>query len=96
MDLGPVMSHVNLLEIQILRPQMKNFKVYKKIFVNHLSSKGFIIIIHEEVLKLSRNKTSLKKKNGQIPALGRQRQLDLCEFESSLIYTESSRPARVT
>lgn len=31
-----------------------------------------------------------------IPALGRQRPLDLCEFEVSLIYTASSRTARVT
>jgi hypothetical protein len=29
-----------------------------------------------------------------IPALGRQRQADLCEFEASLIYKESSRTAR--
>ena len=29
-----------------------------------------------------------------IPTAGRQRQVDLCE--ASLVYTESSRPARVT
>ena len=29
-----------------------------------------------------------------IPALGRQRQGDLCEFEVSLVYTASSRTAR--
>ena len=29
-----------------------------------------------------------------IPALGRQRQADLCEFEASLVYRESSRTAR--
>ena len=29
-------------------------------------------------------------------ALRRQRQVDLCEFESSLVYTESSRTARAT
>jgi hypothetical protein len=28
-------------------------------------------------------------------ALRRQRQADLCEFEASLVYTESSRTARV-
>jgi hypothetical protein len=31
-----------------------------------------------------------------IPALRRQRQVDLCEFEASLVYTASSRTARVT
>ena len=31
-----------------------------------------------------------------IPALGRQRQTDLCEFEASLVYTVSSRTARAT
>lgn len=30
------------------------------------------------------------------PALGRQRQADLCKFESSLVYMENSRPARNT
>ena len=29
-----------------------------------------------------------------IPALGRQRQVDLCEFKASLVYRESSRTAR--
>lgn len=29
-----------------------------------------------------------------IPALGRQRQVGLCEFESSLVYTMSSRTAK--
>ena len=29
-----------------------------------------------------------------IPALGRERQVDLCEFEASLIYRVSSRTAR--
>ena len=29
-----------------------------------------------------------------IPALGRQRQIDLCEFEASLVYKASSRTAR--
>jgi hypothetical protein len=29
-----------------------------------------------------------------IPALGRQRQADLCEFEASLVYRESSRTPR--
>ena len=29
-----------------------------------------------------------------IPALGRQRQADLCEFEASLVYRVSSRTAR--
>jgi hypothetical protein len=29
-----------------------------------------------------------------IPALGKQRQVDLHEFEASLVYKESSRPAR--
>ena len=29
-----------------------------------------------------------------IPALGRQRQADLCEFETSLVYRASSRIAR--
>jgi hypothetical protein len=29
-----------------------------------------------------------------IPALGRQRQVDLCEFEASLVYRMSSRTAR--
>ena len=29
-----------------------------------------------------------------IPALGRQRPVDLCEFEASLVYRESSRIAR--
>jgi hypothetical protein len=31
-----------------------------------------------------------------IPALGRQRQEDLCEFEANLIYRASSRTARAT
>jgi hypothetical protein len=31
-----------------------------------------------------------------IPALGRQRQMDLCDFETSLVYTVSSRTARAT
>ena len=31
-----------------------------------------------------------------IPALGRQRQADLCEFKASLVYIVSSRPARAT
>jgi hypothetical protein len=31
-----------------------------------------------------------------IPALGRQRQADLCEFEVSLVYRVSSRAANVT
>lgn len=31
-----------------------------------------------------------------IPALGRQKQADLCEFEASLIYIESSRTTRAT
>ena len=31
-----------------------------------------------------------------IPALGRQRQVDLCEFEASLVYRVSSRTARAT
>jgi hypothetical protein len=31
-----------------------------------------------------------------IPALGRQRQVDLYEFEDSLVYRVSSRPARST
>ena len=29
------------------------------------------------------------------PALGRQRQMDLCEFKANLVYRESSRTARV-
>jgi hypothetical protein len=29
-----------------------------------------------------------------IPALGSQRQVDICEFEASLVYKESSRTAR--
>jgi hypothetical protein len=29
-----------------------------------------------------------------IPAVERQRQMDLCEFEASLVYIESSRTAR--
>ena len=29
-----------------------------------------------------------------IPALGRQKQADLCEFEASLVYKASSRTAR--
>ena len=31
-----------------------------------------------------------------IPALGRQRQADLCEFEAILVYRVSSRTARAT
>jgi hypothetical protein len=31
-----------------------------------------------------------------VPALGRQRQADLCEFETSLVYIVSSRTARAT
>jgi hypothetical protein len=31
-----------------------------------------------------------------IPALRRQRQLDLCEFKVSLVYIGSSKPVRVT
>ena len=31
-----------------------------------------------------------------IPALGKQRQVDLCGFEVSLVYRMSSRPARAT
>jgi hypothetical protein len=37
---------------------------------------------------------SLKKK--RIPPLGRQRQVDLCKLEASLVYKESSRIARAT
>jgi hypothetical protein len=31
-----------------------------------------------------------------IPALGRQRQVDLCKFKTSLLYTASSRPTSET
>ena len=31
-----------------------------------------------------------------IPTLGRQRQVDFCEFEASMVYIVSSRPARAT
>ena len=31
-----------------------------------------------------------------IPALGRQKQMDLCEFEASLVYIVSSRTAKAT
>ena len=31
-----------------------------------------------------------------IPALGRQRQVDLCEFKASLVYRGSSRTAKAT
>ena len=31
-----------------------------------------------------------------IPALGRQRQADLCEFKASIVYKVSSRTARAT
>ena len=31
-----------------------------------------------------------------IPALGRQRQVDLCEFEASLVYKGRSRAVRAT
>ena len=31
-----------------------------------------------------------------IPAFGRQKQVDLCEFKASLIYTMNSRTARAT
>jgi hypothetical protein len=31
-----------------------------------------------------------------IPTLGRQRQVDLCEFKASLIYKESSTTSKVT
>ena len=31
-----------------------------------------------------------------IPALGRQRQEELCEFQASLVYIASSRPAGAT
>ena len=31
-----------------------------------------------------------------IPALGRQRQEDLCKFEATLVFTASSRLARAT
>jgi hypothetical protein len=31
-----------------------------------------------------------------IPALGRQRQVDLCEFETTLVYRWGSRTARAT
>ena len=30
-----------------------------------------------------------------IPALGRQRQVDLCEFNTSLVYSVSSRTAKL-
>ena len=30
------------------------------------------------------------------PALGRQKQMDLCELQASLIYIENSRPAQAT
>jgi hypothetical protein len=30
-----------------------------------------------------------------VPAVGRQRQVDLCEFQISLVYTESSMTARI-
>ena len=48
---------------------------------------------------------SLKSRKGEprqwrrtplVPALGRQRQVDLCQFEASLIYRGSSRTARAT
>ena len=32
----------------------------------------------------------------EIPTLGRQRQVDLCEFKASLIYRASSRTGRAT
>ena len=31
-----------------------------------------------------------------VPAFRRQRQVDLCEFKTSLVYIESSRTARAT
>lgn len=55
LDHGSVASNVSLLEMQILRLQMKSFMVEKKTFINHLADKGFIIIICEEVLELNRN-----------------------------------------
>lgn len=30
-----------------------------------------------------------------IPALGKQRQADVCEFEASLVYLASFRPAKI-
>jgi hypothetical protein len=53
----------------------------------------------------SAGRTSLEIKNGEakqqrhtplIPALERQRQADLCEFEASLVYRANSRTVRVT
>ena len=53
--------------------------------------------------KILNQRTKRKKKNKAgwwrtplIPALGRQRQEDLCEFEASLVYRVSSRTARAT
>jgi hypothetical protein len=41
------------------------------------------------------NKNKLRHRRS-IPALGRQRQVDLCEFKASLIYRVSSRITKAT
>ena len=48
-----------------------------------------------EVLKNARNWAGVLTHSFN-PALGRQRQASLCEFEVSLVYVESSRPARAS
>jgi hypothetical protein len=44
----------------------------------------------DDVSDLSR----IKQEGTVVPALGRQRQADPCEFRASLVYTVSSRTAR--
>jgi hypothetical protein len=65
---------------------------------------SFSYNIHIESQNDNRNKifkeTQESKRSGRkktlIPALKRQRQADLCEFEASLIYIVSYRPSRAT
>jgi hypothetical protein len=57
-------------------------------------------LIFPETLSLLENedykRTSLSWAVPLIPALGRQTQVSLCEFEASLVYRVSSRTARAT
>ena len=83
---------------------------YRQLVVSHHVGAGFQIKIsaeqpvlltpepspHLNTLKKGKKKKILFICTPLIPALGRQRQADLCEFKPTLVYEVSSRRARAT
>jgi hypothetical protein len=63
---------------------------------------GRFLRLHSETLSQGKKKGGGRKRARQwwhiplIPALRRQKQMDLCKFEASLVYRVSSRTARAT